>query len=33
MKKDPADYIRHIHDCILRIEVYVQGCQRGLKII
>lgn len=24
MKKDPAVYIRHIHDCILRIEAYVQ---------
>lgn len=23
MKKDPAVYIRHIHDCILRIETYV----------
>lgn len=23
MKKDPAVYIRHIHDCILRIEAYV----------
>ena len=23
MKKDPAVYIRHIHDCILRIESYV----------
>ena len=24
MKKDPAVYIRHIHDCILRIEAYVE---------
>jgi uncharacterized protein with HEPN domain len=24
VKKDPAVYIRHIHDCILRIEAYVQ---------
>lgn len=24
MKKDPAVYIRHINDCILRIEAYVQ---------
>ena len=24
MKKDPAVYIRHIHDCILRIEGYVE---------
>lgn len=24
MKKDPAVYIRHIHDCILRIETYVE---------
>ena len=23
MKKDPAVYVRHIHDCILRIESYV----------
>ncbi len=23
MKKDPAVYIRHIHDCIRRIETYV----------
>lgn len=23
MKKDPAVYIRHINDCILRIEAYV----------
>lgn len=23
MKKDPTVYIRHIHDCILRIETYV----------
>ena len=24
MKKDPAVYIRHIHDCILRTEGYVE---------
>jgi len=24
VKKDPAVYIRHIHDCILRIEAYVE---------
>lgn len=24
MKKDPAVYIRHIHDCIIRIETYVE---------
>ncbi len=24
MKKDPAVYIRHIHDCIIRIEDYVE---------
>jgi uncharacterized protein with HEPN domain len=24
MKKDPSVYIRHIYDCILRIENYVQ---------
>ncbi len=24
MKKDPTVYIRHIHDCILRIEAYVE---------
>ena len=25
MKKDPVVYIRHIHDCILRIEAYVEA--------
>jgi uncharacterized protein with HEPN domain len=24
VKKDPAVYIRHIHDCIHRIEAYVE---------
>ena len=25
MKKDPVVYIRHIHDCILHIEAYVES--------